>query len=185
MSVNSNPNIQAILGRISQIQQKLNSLGLSPAESSGEGFGDILANELNTSEKQDIIALIDDEAKETGVDANLLKAVAQTESGFDPSAVSGAGALGVMQLMPQTAQSLGVKNALNAKESIDGGAHYLKDLLNKYHDVPKALAAYNAGPGSVDSFGGIPPYAETQRYVKKVMSAYKQFSGQSIQQGGQ
>lgn len=169
--------IQNVLGRINQIQQRMDSLGIAIEENTDNGeFADVLANEMQGSDKQDILSLIDTEAKETGVDANLLKAVAQVESGFDPSAVSGAGALGVMQLMPQTAQSLGVKNALNAKESIDGGAHYLKDLLKKYHDVPKAVAAYNAGPGAVDTYGGIPPFAETQQYVKKVMSAYQQYS---------
>lgn len=170
--------IENVLGRISQIQQRMKSLGIDLNQSSEpNAFGDILATEMLGADKQNVLGLIENQAQQSGVDANLLKAVAKVESGFDPSAVSGAGALGVMQLMPQTAQSLGVKNALSAKDNIAGGAAYLKDLLQKYHDVPKALAAYNAGPGAVDNYGGIPPFAETQQYVKKVMSAYQQFSG--------
>lgn len=170
--------IENVLGRISQIQQRMKSLGIELEKSSdSQAFGDILANQLEGADKQQVLGLLENQAQQSGVDANLLKAVASVESGFDPSAVSGAGALGVMQLMPQTAQSLGVKNALSAKDNIAGGAQYLKDLLQKYHDVPKALAAYNAGPGAVDSYGGIPPFAETQQYVKKVMNAYQNFSG--------
>jgi soluble lytic murein transglycosylase-like protein len=109
-----------------------------------------------------------------GVDEKLLKAVAKAESNFNPSAVSSAGAIGIMQLMPSTAAGLGVSDAFDARENILGGAKYLAKLLNKYNgDTSLALAAYNAGSARVDEYGGIPPFAETQNYVAKVLAYYQ------------
>jgi soluble lytic murein transglycosylase-like protein len=109
-------------------------------------------------------------AAKEGIDASLLRAVATAESGLDADAVSGAGAKGVMQLMDSTARSLGVRDSFDPAQNIAGGAKYLKQMLTRYGgDVSRALAAYNAGPGAVDSFGGVPPYAETQSYVEKVL----------------
>lgn len=107
-------------------------------------------------------------AQATGLSPRLLEAVAHQESGFNPAAVSSSGAMGVMQLMPGTAASLHVKNPFDAQENIMGGAEYLKTLLNQFHSVRLALAAYNAGPGAVMAYGGVPPYAETQRYVAAI-----------------
>lgn len=110
-------------------------------------------------------------AQATGLSPRLLEAVAHQESGFNPAAQSSAGAMGVMQLMPGTAASLHVANPWNAQENILGGAEYLKTLLTQFHSVRLALAAYNAGPGAVQAYGGVPPYAETQRYVHAIESA--------------
>lgn len=127
-------------------------------------------------------ASLEDDFKEAAakynVDVNLLKAVAKAESGFDPSATSSAGAMGVMQLMPSTAKSLGITNAYNAHDNIMGGAKILSQNLSRYNgDVSLALAGYNAGCGNVDKYGGIPPFKETQNYVKKVLDYYKKAQG--------
>jgi soluble lytic murein transglycosylase-like protein len=123
-------------------------------------------------------SLIDRAAARNGVDPAVLHGLIQQESGFDPSATSSAGASGLTQLMPGTAASLGVANPLNPAESIEGGARYLGQLTAEFSgNTEDALAAYNAGPGAVQQYGGIPPYAETQSYVAKVLGdaeAYRQ-----------
>lgn len=109
--------------------------------------------------------------------ANLLNAVIEQESGYQQNAVSSQGALGLMQLMPATAQTLGVSNPFDPAQNIDGGAHYLRQLLDKFNgSVPLALAAYNAGPAAVQQHGGIPPYPETQAYVADILQKVGQSS---------
>jgi soluble lytic murein transglycosylase-like protein len=115
-------------------------------------------------------ALIDQAASRNGLDPAVLHGLIQQESGFDPSATSSAGASGLTQLMPGTASSLGVADPLDPSESIEGGARYLGQLTSEFGgNTEDALAAYNAGPGAVEQYGGIPPYAETQGYVSKVL----------------
>ncbi len=117
-------------------------------------------------------AMIQAAAENFGVDPRLLSAVAETESGGNQDAVSAAGAIGVMQLMPDTAAGLGV-NPYDKQQNIEGGAKYIRQMLDTFGgDVQKAVAAYNAGPQAVRDYGGVPPYRETQNYVNKVMDIY-------------
>jgi len=112
-------------------------------------------------------------SRKYGVPATLLSAVARQESGYDARAVSPAGAQGLMQLMPGTAKGLGVRNSFDPAQSIDGAARMLRDLTQRFGRTDLALVAYNAGPGAVLKYDGIPPYPETQRYVRNVLSSMK------------
>jgi hypothetical protein len=113
-------------------------------------------------------------ARRHGLDPDLVAAVVSVESGFRPEAVSPRGAQGLMQLMPKTAASLGVEDAFDAEQNLDGGARHLGQLLTLYGgDLVRALAAYNAGEGAVARHGGVPPYRETRAYVKKVLERYQ------------
>jgi hypothetical protein len=117
-------------------------------------------------------------AKRQGLEPALVKAVIAAESNFDSQAVSRRGAQGLMQLMPATAASLGVEDAFVPEKNVGGGTRYLKDMLNRYGDVSRALAAYNAGPKAVDRYGGIPPYRETRDYVARVLTYYRGYRNQ-------
>ncbi|HEY2718821.1 MAG TPA: lytic transglycosylase domain-containing protein [Solirubrobacteraceae bacterium] len=125
--------------------------------------------------------LIEAAATRNGVDPAVLHGLIQQESGFDPNSQSSAGAVGLTQLMPSTAASLGVSDPRNPVQSIEGGARYLAEMMQKFSgNVSDALAAYNAGPGAVQRYGGVPPYAETQQYVGKVLgyaAEYRQSTG--------
>lgn len=140
------------------------------SEKTGQDFQSVL-RDISHSVPESMDAIFEEASSRYGVSVNLIKAVAKAESDFNTNAVSKAGAIGVMQLMPSTARSLGVTDPYDARQNIMGGAKYLRENLDRFGgNVSLALAAYNAGPNSVQKYGGIPPYKETQNYVQKVTS---------------
>ena len=143
--------------------------------SSLRGFvPDEVLDEIAAAEGGDLRALAVEAARRHGLDPDLVLAVISVESGFRPQAVSPKGAQGLMQLMPRTAAELGVKDALDPADNLDGGARHLLFLLTLYDgDVERALAAYNAGVGAVSRHRGVPPYRETRDYVKRVLERYR------------
>jgi cell wall-associated NlpC family hydrolase len=164
----------------------------APATTPTQPFGTLLDGQISTGgsgrttygggtslgEPSPYDDMIKQAATEAGVPPALVKAVAKAESGFDPKSTSGAGAQGLMQLMPGTASGLGVTDPYDPLQSLRGGAKYLRQQLDRFGgNYEKAIAAYNAGPGAVQKYGGIPPYAETQAYVPRVMAYFQQFGG--------
>ncbi len=127
-------------------------------------------------DRRAIDAVVSANAAAYSIDPALVRSIVEAESGFDPRAISPAGARGLMQLMPETARSLGVVDAYDPSENVRGGTRYLRGLLDRFGDVRLAVAAYNAGPSAVERFGGVPPFPETQRYVRRVLARYRQLS---------
>ena len=152
---------------------------LPVSESNDDSFAVTLSNTVNYGKNDTLICsdeleeIFQQAADTYQVPVSLLKAVAKAESDFNPNCVSSAGAVGIMQLMPETARELGVTNLYDPEQNIMGGAKELAGNLEYYNgDVSLALAAYNAGRGAVKKYGGIPPYTETQNYVKSILANY-------------
>jgi soluble lytic murein transglycosylase-like protein len=169
--VNAEPAPAARPSKIPLLRTAATGIALRTTQTSFAGSSEMSSAELANREK--IEQMIREVSTRYRVDPALVRAVMQTESNWNTSAVSRKGALGLMQLVPGTAQQLGVNNALDPKQNLDGGVHYLHMLLERYNgDLDRALAAYNAGPGAVDRAGGIPQYRETRNYVQKVTDSY-------------
>jgi soluble lytic murein transglycosylase-like protein len=178
--------------RASQLESTLNAQTQSmkiksiepPKKINGKTFSDLMnvtppgelkfkVLEPEKASKGEIQNMVQEASDTYGVDSRLINAVIKQESGYNSKAVSGAGALGLMQLMPSTAKHLGVTNPLDPKENVMGGTKYLKSLLDKFNgNIVLALAAYNAGPNAVSKYNGVPPYQETQNYVKNILKNY-------------
>jgi len=172
--------LDVTLQRIKTIETQFQSLmSYDAPQKPAENFQKILDTSMKNSKnptptsRGEINDLIDKYSAEMGLDVDFVKAVINQESGFNPNATSKCGAMGLMQLMPGTAQGLGVTNAYDPEQNIYGGTKYLKGLLDRFdNNKSLALAAYNAGPNAVKKYGGIPPYQETQNYVKSVLAKY-------------
>lgn len=181
--------LAATTARVAEIQQTLSELQPETPVSAApvpQSFTQVLsavrkpeaapsrANESHRAARFDDI--INQAAARYGVDADLVHSVIQAESDYDPTCHSGAGAVGLMQLMPETARSLHV-DPWDPKQNVEGGVRYLRGQLDRFKDVDLALAAYNAGPGAVQRHHGVPPYPETQGYVKRVLQTLWQRKG--------
>jgi soluble lytic murein transglycosylase-like protein len=177
--------LESVVGRIAELTAPSPSAPVftaarpqpAQAPSGGLDFQKVLATTVDaqTAGPKRYDAEIGAAASKYGVDPALVRALIAQESGFDPTATSPAGAQGLMQLMPATARGFGVTDPYDPAQSIDAGTRYLGGQLDRFGgDVRLALAAYNAGPGAVERFGGVPPYAETQRYVENVLAHYQE-----------
>ena len=188
-----NNNFQSVLdGKIKEDIKKenkpLEEIELGPIDEYTKKIEADKKEEINLKSKVDLMSqkanideIIETFAQKYNIDGNFIKAMIKQESGFNPNATSKKGAMGLMQLMPSTAKSLGVVDAYNPWENIEGGVKYIKGLMDRFNNDEKlALAAYNAGPNAVKRYGGIPPYKETQNYVKSIMSTYEKLKGAKI-----
>jgi soluble lytic murein transglycosylase-like protein len=180
--------ISRVLARIQEIQSLIGE-----SSRSNEEFGSELDRSLRSrsacsaerntqdaicSTPEDLTPLIEEAAGKTGLPGELISAVMATESGYRADAVSPTGAMGLMQLMPGTARALGVEDPYNPRQNILGGAEYLRHQLAHFGSIEQALAAYNAGPRAVEQYGGIPPFGETQEYVRRVLQKLRQLTNQ-------
>ena len=177
--------LEITLQRIQNIEQQFQKL-TGDASKPDSAFQSILDSSMNKANgedvsKDEINQLIEEYSAKNGLDADFVKAVVKQESGFNEKATSRCGAAGLMQLMPGTAKGLGVVDPYDAEDNIKGGTKMLSNLLRTYKGNKElALAAYNAGGGAVKKYGGIPPYKETQNYVKNVLSIYNRNKGGAV-----
>ncbi|MFB6356241.1 MAG: lytic transglycosylase domain-containing protein [bacterium] len=177
--------INGMLKKVSDLHDQINNIKNLDEKVSGEVQKDVneslpdFAQVLNRKKATgggDLHQTIENVSKREGVPPDLVKAVIEVESGFDQSVVSEDGARGLMQIMPETAKQLQI-NPDDPTQNIKGGVRYLGKMMDRFGNLDKALSAYNAGPGAVEQYGGIPPFPETENYVKQVKDIYRQLKG--------
>ena len=174
--------LEITLQRINSIEKQFQALA-NEGKAPDKDFQSILDSSIHTNygddvSKEEINQLIEAYSQKNGLDSDFVRAVVKQESGFNENATSKCGAAGLMQLMPGTAKGLGVTDPYDAEQNVKGGTKMLANLLKTYGGNKElALAAYNAGGGAVKKYGGIPPYQETQNYVKNVLSIYNRYKG--------
>jgi len=163
---------RALLGKATPMQPAPVAISVDPVKPRGDATSPTdMGNSTAAALKRQIDRNIHNAARKYDLSPRLLRSLIRHESNFDPQAVSSAGAMGLMQLMPDTARDLGIHDPFDVEQNIDGGARYLRQMLDRFRgNRTLALAAYNAGPGTVERYGGVPPYPETQHYVQKVLS---------------
>lgn len=162
---------KVIFGSLVKPSSKINKVNIINNVTNTDNTNSVTNNKQYS--KEDISNIISEISAKHGVNEKLVRALIKQESGFNPTVVSKAGATGLMQLMPQTAKDLGIVDIKDPVQNVDGGVRYLKSMMKKYNgNLILALAAYNAGPGAVDKYGGVPPYKETQNYVKSILANY-------------
>jgi soluble lytic murein transglycosylase-like protein len=165
------------LQRMRELQQRIQSFAPTPIPAGAPTFAGTLSGlmpvdptQAGTADISSLTSLADAASQKYGLDPKVFQSLIKTESGWNPDAKSNKGAMGLTQLMPSTASALGVQNPFDPAQSIDGGAKYLREMLDRFgNDYTKAVAAYNAGPAAVSKANGIPPFQETVAYVRKVM----------------
>ncbi len=169
--------IETIRRRFEPPERSTVSARPSSLSESGHTRSSQMADASGSTASGSFEQVLQEASRSAGVDPALVRAVVEVESGGNPRAVSPVGAQGLMQLMPGTARDLGVADPFDPAQNLRGGARYLREMLDRFGNLPEAVAAYNAGPGAVSRHGGVPPFQETQAYVKKVLSSYQAHQG--------
>ncbi len=154
-------NVARVLSRIREIEERFGRFAPEPVKVRERGCSQSLSSSFDE--------IVEECAKKYGLSAAFIRKLIEVESGGNPKAVSPKGAMGLMQLMPETCEDLGILDPFDIRQNIEGGVRYFRGLLDHFGSVELALAAYNAGPGRVKEYGGVPPFEETRRFIRRIL----------------